>query len=608
MLEKALNPAIIDNMIKGLGGKQSGTGAMCHCPCHDDKNPSLSIAVKSGKLLVKCQAGCPQNEVVASLKSRGLWPSDDHRSDTSRPQGVPGQWSDKSFTASWEYKNATGDVIGYVARYDDGKDKIVIPFFKKDGDRWKSGAAPQPRTLYNIDKLASNPGKPVVVVEGEKACDAASRLLGDDWTVITWPGGCKAVSKGDWTKINGRLVFIWPDADEPGREAAEAVKQAAIQAGAATVAVVTPPADAVKGWDLADAEVEGWDAKRINQYIADNARTYQPEPEKKELGGFSLIRLSEIETRRPDWLVKRFIEVDSLAQFYGDPESCKSLLSIDLAGCVSAGISFHGMPVKQGPVVYIAGEGWNGLRRRFTAWEIRHQVSLKDAPVFVSTGNAALSDAEFLKTVLDAINTVSEKDGTPVLIIVDTVARNFGPGDENSTKDMTAFISAVDMIREQTRAAILLIHHTGHGDKSRGRGSMALKGALDAEYRLEVDPFGTVRLYCSKIKEHERPDPMAFQIRTVDLGMVDEDSEPITSAVLDLVDFKPPSICKPKSGKWQKTAKAELDRLYDELSEGVDGVLFDAWKSACIQAGIPRNRFHEVKGQFHVKDNHVYQV
>jgi len=35
---------------------------------------------------------------------------------------------------------------------------------------------------------------------------------------------------------------------------------------------------------------------------------------------------------------------------------------------------------------------------------------------------------------------------SPVLVVIDTVARNFGPGDENSTKDMSTFIQAATMI------------------------------------------------------------------------------------------------------------------------------------------------------------------
>ena len=37
------------------------------CPAHDDKNPSLSITEKDGKILLKCWAGCTNEEVVDAL-------------------------------------------------------------------------------------------------------------------------------------------------------------------------------------------------------------------------------------------------------------------------------------------------------------------------------------------------------------------------------------------------------------------------------------------------------------------------------------------------------------------------------------------------------------
>ena len=45
------------------------------CPAHDDRNPSLSVSDKNGKILVKCWAGCTQEEVIGALRDLGLWHS-----------------------------------------------------------------------------------------------------------------------------------------------------------------------------------------------------------------------------------------------------------------------------------------------------------------------------------------------------------------------------------------------------------------------------------------------------------------------------------------------------------------------------------------------------
>lgn len=57
-----------------LGGRRTGRGWMARCPAHEDRTPSLSITERDGRVLVHCQAGCPQADVIDALRSRGLWP------------------------------------------------------------------------------------------------------------------------------------------------------------------------------------------------------------------------------------------------------------------------------------------------------------------------------------------------------------------------------------------------------------------------------------------------------------------------------------------------------------------------------------------------------
>ncbi|MDP6495380.1 MAG: hypothetical protein QGI09_08200, partial [Dehalococcoidia bacterium] len=53
-----------------------GARANVHCPAHEDAGPSLSVTEsKSGKVLVKCHAGCAQDAVINALKGRWLWPT-----------------------------------------------------------------------------------------------------------------------------------------------------------------------------------------------------------------------------------------------------------------------------------------------------------------------------------------------------------------------------------------------------------------------------------------------------------------------------------------------------------------------------------------------------
>ncbi len=43
--------------------------------------------------------------------------------------------------------------------------------------------------------------------------------------------------------------------------------------------------------------------------------------------------------------------------------------------------------------------------------------------------------------------------GKPVLIIIDTLHRNLGPGDENSAQDIAAYVKAADALRLRYGAA-----------------------------------------------------------------------------------------------------------------------------------------------------------
>jgi hypothetical protein len=62
---------------KVLGGRKTGATWMAPCPAHDDHEPSLSVRDgRDGRVLVRCHAGCSQQEVIEALRARGLWGCD----------------------------------------------------------------------------------------------------------------------------------------------------------------------------------------------------------------------------------------------------------------------------------------------------------------------------------------------------------------------------------------------------------------------------------------------------------------------------------------------------------------------------------------------------
>lgn len=172
-------------------------------------------------------------------------------------------------SAVWTYRDAEGRVIGYVCRFDLGngkKDVCPISWCRNSEgrERWKWKSFPKPRPLYGLDELAAKPSAPVLVVEGEKCADAARAIL-PKAAVVSWPGGSKAVGYADWTPLAERRVTIWPDADEPGRNAAKGIERI-LESSAASVRVMDIGGKP-DGWDIADAIAEGWGAGALRDAL-----------------------------------------------------------------------------------------------------------------------------------------------------------------------------------------------------------------------------------------------------------------------------------------------------------------------------------------------------
>ncbi len=127
--------------------------------------------------------------------------------------------------ATWEYRDQAGRLLFLVARWEprrEGERKQFAPLtlWRDSAGRlgWQWKAPPAPRALFNLPDLAARLAAPVLLVEGEKAADAARRLC-PDWVVMTWPGGSMATDKADFSPLTGRDVLTWPDHDEAGQRA-----------------------------------------------------------------------------------------------------------------------------------------------------------------------------------------------------------------------------------------------------------------------------------------------------------------------------------------------------------------------------------------------------
>lgn len=183
----------------------------------------------------------------------------------------------------WCYRDSDGLPLGYVARYDAPEGKEVRCWtWGARGDEpaaWGCGHWNRLRPLYGLDRLAARPEAPVLVVEGEKAADAATALL-PAYVVVTWPGGALAYDRAEWIALKGRSVLLWPDADAAGVEAM--TRLAGIlsdPAGLACTVSVLDVSGQPEGSDAADLEAAGLTTADVIAWAKPRKRALaQPQP------------------------------------------------------------------------------------------------------------------------------------------------------------------------------------------------------------------------------------------------------------------------------------------------------------------------------------------
>lgn len=409
-------------------------------------------------------------ELHLGLRQGVKWTGPVARVASERAKAPKAPEPTKTLEATYVYTSADGQtVLAQVLRFaksDGGK-----TFRQKDATgAWK---APDVRPLYRLPRVVGS--DTVVLVEGEKCVEALEAIGAVATTAM---GGASApLDKTDWRPMAGRRVVIWPDNDEPGLKYASAV-QTHLQGLGCRVSLVSIPPGSPKGWDAADAAPDG--AARLISEAVDRLPVEAPAPKARGLRFLSLDDLEDM--RPPEWLIQGLVPAHSLTAIIAPPASYKSFLAIDWALSVAYGRPWlDRFDVRQGDVVYVAGEGQYGIAPRVKGWRKAKGLSDRSAPLHVVPQAVAMPTGE-LDELLALIATLPR---APVLIVLDTVARCFGSGDENSTKDMSAFIAACDHLKTETGTCVMPVHHTGKDVEKGARGSSALPGACDAIVALK---------------------------------------------------------------------------------------------------------------------------
>jgi len=192
-------------------------------------------------------------------------------------------------------------------------------------------------------------------------------------------------------------------------------------------------------------------------------------------------------------------------------------------------VPWQGRAVKQGPVIYVVAEGSGNIGKRIKAWLIENDDPEAD-DMFVLMQPVQFRQPADIEALINAID---HRNLKPRLIVVDTLARCFLGGDENSAQDMGAFVEACNEVQTVTGAAVLVVHHTGKPRGKRAtseRGSYALRGAADVMIRAS-QLSGVIHINVDKQKDDELGQEICVRLKQVVVGTNANTKGKITSCV-----------------------------------------------------------------------------
>jgi hypothetical protein len=174
---------------------------------------------------------------------------------------------------------------------------------------------------------------------------------------------------------------------------------------------------------------------------------------------------------------------------------------------------------------------------------------------------------------------LEERDIWPGLIVLDTLSRSFGGGEENSSADMGAFVDRMTQLAQGRRMAALVVHHT-NATGQRERGHTAFRGGLDMMFRsvAELDRDGLItRLSIEN-------DKCKDDTRTATIYLAPKRDVPLPSLVFEETTAPPAKT----RGTGEPTPMRKQDML-QLLSVSEQGLTWGEWR---IAANLDKHRFN----------------
>ena len=196
-----------------------------------------------------------------------------------------GGWRPAADTArirQWTIRELDGTPVALHYRRDLPNGDKRTWWGRPDGTRGLGGRRARTLPLYGSELLADTKAKAICIVEGEKAADVLRTaeptvlVLG----TVTGAPTCPTPEVLHSVVETGLVVFLWPDADEPGRRHMDRVAAQLMAAGGAPPSLIVVPG-APEGADAADWAAAG--KQPTFEDLTAAAETFKP-PEARQRG------------------------------------------------------------------------------------------------------------------------------------------------------------------------------------------------------------------------------------------------------------------------------------------------------------------------------------
>lgn len=273
----------------------------------------------------------------------------------------------------------------------------------------------------------------------------------------------------------------------------------------------------------------------FDDFLARTAWMFEPPVKSK----FGAIRLGQLDDpgRQHEWLMHGWLSMSDKSIIAGASRSGKSFLAIHISMALTFNIQVFGLAIRPGGVIYQAGEGALGVKKRLKAWRQHHGVAFNDSHPFVLLQRPIdiYRDHDRVKDLIEEINAHAATFEVPLrLVVIDTLAKATAGADEISGKDMGMVLDNVDLIQQKTGAHVMLVHHLNAGG-SKVRGHSSIYANVDQVLLVERDEQTKIRtVILDKQKDDEDGGRFQFDLRQVVIG-IDEEGRQITSCVCTAV-------------------------------------------------------------------------